>query len=281
MHYTYDRNKYQYRPVQRRKLFTGNQDADRNILFNISDDEILYDTCKLNKYAKSLCDDNFWSIKINQLLPGLEFPAEFKNKGQLLHNTIRRGAYFVKEDEYVLNINNIADWALLNGYFDLMISLFKINLYPKEYEWHVLAVGGYYEPIKRFVDYVTANNKFEKLLVFRRSFPQIILKNYNDILKLLLPYNILRLEEIYDIIFREKNANALNLILDYMELTQEQVNDAFIDDDSFRFRFSETLINKDYYPDNEILKELSEKQKIALQKFLDNKNNGNYQPKLY
>lgn len=72
------------------KIFSGDEDLDRNILLNIDDDKVLFNTCKLNKYTKVLYGNHFWESKINQLLPGFEFPLEYQNKGEKLYLIIKR-----------------------------------------------------------------------------------------------------------------------------------------------------------------------------------------------
>lgn len=130
MRYTYDRNRYEYRQLQRPKLFTGNKDLDRNILLHIDDDKILFNTCKLNKYAESVCDDYFWGIKINELLPGLQFPAEYKNNGEELYYIIKNNKYFIYDKgRAVRYYDNIADWSIVTNHPDLLKSLLKINIF--------------------------------------------------------------------------------------------------------------------------------------------------------
>lgn len=92
-----NRNRYEWKPVQRKIIFTYIQNIDSNTLLQIKDDDILIKTCFLNKYTQSLCNNYFWELKIRQLLPEFEFPTEYNNKGKELYLIMKNINIFEKE----------------------------------------------------------------------------------------------------------------------------------------------------------------------------------------
>lgn len=120
-----------------------------------------------------------------------------------------------------------------------MVSLLKVNLYPSGGTLIFFVNTGAYDRIKVFVDYVVANDRLDKLSILKNKLLEesLIRRGHYDILKLLLPHNVLDLREVYDYALRFGSFEAFRLVLDYIELTQEDINNAFIDDYSIFLKY--------------------------------------------
>lgn len=89
-------------------------------------------------------------------------------------------------------------------------------------------------------------------------------------LALLLPYEIIDLYKIYIDIIKANNDVAFDLLLNYIELTQEEINKIFKNDYGL-LKISKVLIDRGFYPDDETFEILSQYQKFKLKRFMDSK----------
>lgn len=284
-------NKYEWKPVQKKIIFTYIKAIDTNTLLQIEDDDILMKTCALNKYTQSLCNNYFWELKINQLLPGFEFPLEYDNKGRELYLIISNVNLFFERDEihnfeshyynqfdYDENVNiiyndlnrdeiSIANWSVKYSKPGLLKSMLNLRIHPDRN--YINDAYNDYKIIKTLVDYINKNSDIDDIHALLPESENILsLPNLGktDIINLLLPFNIVSTEDLLTMIFLLRDVNSLQMILDEkIYLTQELINLGFIEDDE-PFIITKILVKNGLYPDNETMKKLSKRQKSYVQK---------------
>src|SRR3990172_8316661 len=120
-------------------IFTHVRNIDMNILLQL-DDESLQSICQLNKYTRSLCDDNiFWALKIQKLYPGLPIPKGYQQRLRELYQTL-------------IKVESIADWAAENGHLEVLKWLAQTkNIYPDQNGTNYAAEEGQLEVLKWLV----------------------------------------------------------------------------------------------------------------------------------
>src|SRR4029077_16375731 len=92
--------------------FTGNRDVDISILLRL-DDQRLESVCSVDRYSKSLCDeDRLWTTKLDKLYSGIVSLLPVNSNYRSIYNDIR-----------VLNKDQILNWAAENGYDDVLLKL--------------------------------------------------------------------------------------------------------------------------------------------------------------
>lgn len=284
-------NRYEWKPVERKILFTYIKTIDTNTLLQIEDDDILMKTCALNKYTQSLRNNYFWELKINQLLPGFEFPLEYDNKGRELYLIISNvdlfferdeiynfDSYYYQQWEYDENTDivyndlnrdeiSIANWSVKYSKPGLLKSMLNLRIHPDKN--YINDAYTDYNIIKTLVDYINKNHDIDDIDTLLPGSENILsLPNLGktDILSLLLPFNIVSIEDLLTMIFILRDVNSLQMIFDKkIYLTQELINLGFIEDDD-PFIITKILIKNGLYPDNETMKKLSKRQKSYVQK---------------
>jgi len=293
------RNRYEWRPVERKILFTYIKNIDTNTLLQIDDDDILIKTCLLNKYTQSLCNNYFWELKIRQLLPGFEFPIEYNNKGRELFLIISNVDLFFEREEiynfeshyyqqydYDDNVNivyndlnrdeiSIANWSVKYSKPGLLKSMLKLGIHPDQN--YINDAYDDYNIIKTLVDYINKNSDIDDIYASLPNSESILSLQYTEldnkqnllnILKLLLPFNIVDIKEILINIFIFEDIESLQMIIDKkIYFTQDLTNLGFIYDKK-PFPITKTLINNKLYPDDEIFDELPKRQKSYIQQFI-------------
>jgi hypothetical protein len=286
------RKKYEWRPVERKILFTYIKNIDTNTLLQIDDDDILMKTCALNKYTQSLCNNYFWELKINQLLPGFEFPLEYDNKGKDLYLIISDiGNYFEIEetrnvDSYYYYYNSahhdddysddldrrdisVANWSVKYSKPGLLKSMLKLGAYPDPN--YINEAYDDYDIIKTLVDYINETSDIDdihRLLPTKENI--LILPNFKgtNIIRLLLPFNIVDIKDLLIMIYLFRDMESLQMIIDEkIYLTQELANLGFIEDE-YPFIITKKLIDNEFYPDDETMNKLPKDQKSFIKKFI-------------
>ena len=283
---------YEWRPVEKKILFTNIKNVDTNTLLQIKDDKILLRTCLLNKYVGSLCNNYFWELKINQLLPGFEFPTEYNNKGKELYLIINHiDDYFEREE--ITNFDSyyyqrfsyddnaymvyrgldrreisVANWSVKHNKPGLLKSMLKLDIHPDHN--YINEAHNNYDIIKTLVDYINLNTDIDDISKLLPNSEAILGLQYIELhnkqnllklLKLLLPFKIADIEEILLNICIFKDIESLQMIIDQkIYLTQNSINSGFIFDFN-PFPITKTLINNKLYPDDESLDELPKSQK--------------------
>lgn len=287
------RKKYEWRPIERKILLTYIKNIDTNTLLQIDNDDILMKTCALNKYTQSLCNNYFWELKIDQLLPGFEFPMEYDNRGKDLYlmisdieNYFEREeinnfeSYYYQqyevEDSLIITYNDlerrdisVANWSVKHSKPGLLRSILELGAYPDQN--YINEAYDDYDIIKTLVDYIDKNPDIDdiyKLLPIRENI--LILPNFKrtNIIKLLLPFNIVDIKELLMMIYLFRDMKSLQMIIDEkIYLTQELANLGFIDD-QYPFIITKKLIDNEFYPDEETMNKLPKKQKSYIKKLI-------------
>ena len=97
------------------KSFTGIRDLDREILLRIKSEKDLLNTCRLNKYAYSLCDDTFF---MNRILT--KYPGAYKYQNKSWKKYYLHILYYIdklKEYDFYYNNQKSSDPKL---YYDIL-----------------------------------------------------------------------------------------------------------------------------------------------------------------
>lgn len=289
----YRKKRYEWRPVERKILLTYIKNIDTNTLLQIDDDDILMKTCALNKYTQSLCNNYFWELKIDQLLPGFEFPMEYDNRGKDLYlmisdieNYFERSeinnfeSYYYQQYEVEDNLDiiyndldrrdiSVANWSVKHSRSGLLKSMLKLGAYPDPN--YIDEAYADYDIMKTLVDYIYKNPDIDdiyKLLPKKENI--LILPNFRatNIIRLLLPFNIVDIKDLLLMIYLFRDMESLQMIIDEkIYLTQELANLGFIEDE-YPFFITIKLLDNGFYPDDETMNKLPKKQKSYIKKFI-------------
>jgi len=297
---TRNHNRYEWRPVQRKKILTYIKDIDRNTLLQINNDEILVKTCSLNKYTESLCNNYFWELKIQQLLPGFELPLEHYDKGKELYLMINNiDLYFEREE-----VNNYESYYYQQSYYDenaaivyynlnrrgisvvnlsvkyndlgLLKSMLRLGIHPDRN--YVNDAYQNYDIIKILVDYINEHpdiDDVDQLLPGSDNILALPNLDRSDILELLLPFNIVDTQNLLINIALFKDIKSLQIIINkgtyltpyLIKLLFIYDTTVFVDDDTY-FPITKTLINNKLYPDCKTLDALPKKQKSYIKQLM-------------
>ena len=297
---TRNHNRYEWRPVQRKKILTYIKDIDRNTLLQIDDDEILVKTCSLNKYTESLCNNYFWELKIQQLLPGFELPLEYYDKGKELYLMINNiDLYFEREevdnyesyyyrqfyyDEnadivyYNLNRRGISVANLSVKYNDLGLlkSMLRLGIHPDRN--YINESYQNYDIIKILVDYINEHSDIDdvdQLLPGSDNILNLPNLDRSDILELLLPFNIVDTQNLLINIAIFKDIKSLQIIINkgtyltrYLIMLLFIYDTKVIIDNKTYFPIIKTLINNKFYPNDETLDALPKKQQSYIKQLM-------------
>lgn len=289
----HNRKRYEWRPVERKILFTYIKNIDTNTLLQIDNDDTLIKICSLNKYTQSLCNNYFWELKINQLLPGFEFPLEYDKKGKDLYLIIsdidhyfeneevyNYESYYYNEYEYDENTDivynnlnrneiSIANWSVKYSKPGLLKSMLNLGIYPDQN--YINDAFNDYNIIKTLVDYINKNPDIDdkyKLLPDIEEFLSLPNSGTPELIELLLPFYISNFEDLVERIYLFRDIESLKMIIDNkIYLTQKLINLGFIEDDD-NLIITKILIKNGLYPDNETMNKLSKKQKSYIQKYI-------------
>jgi len=294
------RNRYEWRPVQRKKILTYIKDVDRNTLLQINDDEVLVKTCSLNKYTESLCDNYFWELKIQQLLPGFELPLEYYEKGKELYLMVNNiDLYFEREE-----VDNYESYYYQQFYYDenaaivyynldrrgisvanssvkyndlaLLKSMLRLGMYPDQN--YINDAYRNYDTIKILVDYINEHPDIDdvnQLLPGSENILNLPNLDRSDILELLIPFDIVDTQNLLVNIALFKDIKSLQIIIDKgTYLTQYLImllfiydTTGFVDNETY-FPITKTLINNKFYPDDETLDALPKKQQSYIKQLI-------------
>jgi hypothetical protein len=288
-----NRNRYEWKPVQRKIIFTYIQNIDSNTLLQIKDDDILIKTCFLNKYTQSLCNNYFWELKIRQLLPEFEFPMEYNNKGKELYLIMKNINIFEKEQIYKFDSYyyqmfyhdddgrviyydltrqnvSIANWSVMHRKSGLLKSMLDLGIHPDKN--YIDDSYNDYDIIRTLVDYIN-NNDFDieqqhKLLPNSDNVLSLPNTGTPEIIELLLPFNIVNIHDLLEMIFLLIDFESLKMIMDNkIYLSQQTINLGFIEDD-VPFITTKILIDNKMYPDTETIYKLPKMQQIYMEKLM-------------
>jgi hypothetical protein len=253
-------------------IFTRVKDVDIITLLNIEDDDLLFKVCNLNKYSQTLCDDNFWTLKIQQVLPGFKLHDNYKGSGQKLYLMIQNiYDYFDKDDErkeyeeYDYNDDNynddnynddnyndnnyndnnynvqISNWATEYNDVGLLNSMLELYYYPEEIYINHAVERGYTNILSLLID------KDADISPDLDSIINAFQNKYYDTIYLLLINNIIAIDDIiYDITIY-KNITGLKWLIENFKLTQDQIDKLFIEDND-QLRLSKLLLKYKLYP---------------------------------
>jgi len=294
------RNRYEWRPVQRKKILTYIKDIDRNTLLQINDDEVLVKTCSLNKYTESLCNNYFWELKIQQLLPGFELPLEYYGKGKELYLMINNiDLYFEREevDNYesyyyqqfyydhnavivYYNLNrrgiSVANSSVKYNDLGLLKSMLRLGIHPDRN--YVNDAYDNYDIIKILVDYINQHpdiDDVDQLLPGSDNILNLPSSDRSDILELLLPFNIVDTQNLLINIALFKDIKSLQIIIDkgtyltsYLIMLLFFYDTKVIIDNETYFPITKTFINNKLYPDDETLDALPKKQQSYIKQLM-------------
>lgn len=286
-------NKYEWKPVERKKLFTNSENVDTNTLLQIDDYDILLSTCLLNKYTQSLCNNYFWECKIRQLLPGFEFPIEYNNKGRKLYLIISNIDTIFERKEltnfesryyqqwsydnnldisyYDLNCNEISitNWSIKNNKPGLLKTMLRLGFHPDHN--YINEAYNNYDIIKTLVDYINKNPDIENVYALLPNGDSVLsLPNIDapGILELLLPFNIIDIKELLINIFILADTKSLQMIINKEKyFTEEFIELGYIYDRK-DYPITKILIDNNLFPTSEILNELPKEQKSYIQKYM-------------
>ena len=296
------RKRYEWRPVQRKKVLTYIKDIDRNTLLQIDDDEILIKTCALNKYTQSLYNDYFWELKIQQLLPGFELPVEFYDKGKELYLMISNiDLYFEREeignhesyyyqqfyydhnaDIIYYNLDrrgiSVANSSIVNSNLGLLKSMLKLGYHPDQN--YINDAYNNYDIIKILVDYINDHPDLDdvhQLLPGSENILALPNSDATDIIELLLPFNIFDIQNLLINITMFKDFKSLQMIINkgtYLTPYLTQLlfiydREAFDYEEKYNlFIISKILIDNNIYPDNETLSTLPKDQRSYIEQLI-------------
>jgi hypothetical protein len=295
-----NRKKYEWRPVQRKKVLTYIKDIDRNTLLQIDDDETLIKTCSLNTYTQSLCNDYFWELKIQQLLPGFELPIEYYDKGKELYLMISNiDLYFEREEignyksyyyqQFYYDYNadivyynldrrgiSVANSSVVNNNLGLLKSMLKLGYHPDQN--YINDAYDNYDIIKILVDYINEHSDIDdvdQLLPGNDNILNLPNLDRSDILELLLPFNIVDTQNLLINIALFKDVKSLQIIIDkgtyltpYLIMLLFIYDTTVFVDNEIYFPITKTLINNKLYPDDETLDALPKNQKSYIKQLM-------------
>jgi len=121
-------------------LFTKNKDVDREILLKIKSDRQLLDTCSVDKYALSLCNESFFRNRLQRKYPETlqDKPEEMKWK-----------EYYLKMVYYVGKLSEKYNFPFVKGNPE---KYYKIFQEPKNYlQLYEASKNNYFDLIKFFI----------------------------------------------------------------------------------------------------------------------------------
>ena len=179
---------------------------------------------------------------------------------------------------------SIANWSVEYSKPGLLKSMLKLGAHPDKN--YINNAYDDYNIIKTLVDYINSDNvlslpnKDERILslfnknsdiddiyaLFPNSDSILSLPNGDEanIINLLLPFNIINIEDLLYNIFSFGAAKSLQMIIDKkIHLSQTIINLGFIEDDDF-FTITDVLLKNKLYPDNDTMNKLAKPQKCHI-----------------
>jgi len=295
----YHRKKYEWKPVQIKKILTYIKNVDINTLLQIKDDDVFMNMCLLNKYTLSLMDNYFWELKIKQYLPEFKLPKEYSKRGIEIFLIIKNISIFEKKEtdnfgsryygQHLYHYNNydnyysdytsgkydleisVANWCVKNNNPILLKTLLELNIYPDNN--YINDEYNNDDIIKILVNYINNNpnidiNNIHQLLPEASSILALPATGSPDLIELLLPFNIVNVQDLIEMILVIGDVESLKMLMkNNISLTQEHINMGFFEEqhNEHDYPVTKMLIENSYYPDEITFDSLYYKQKQLIE----------------